>query len=154
VLCKEIEVKEVHMTQVSSHPFHDLALECVGALCTCTRDAPTEAAHWEALQAFCNALFPWVDPSDVPHPPPAVFPLWQAYHIDQHGVTWIILTQEGLALFRAWLRSRQETVHEAEGRERVMALLDGREWREQHLGLGIKPQASMDRDRAHLGLQS
>jgi hypothetical protein len=35
-----------------------------------------------------------------------------------------------------------------------MALLDGREWREQHLGLGIKPQTSMDRDRAHLGLQS
>jgi len=67
VLCKEIEVKEVHMTQVSPHPFHDLALQFVGELCTCTRDAPTEAAHREALQAFCNALFPWVDPSAVPH---------------------------------------------------------------------------------------
>jgi hypothetical protein len=53
------------------------------------------------------------------------------------------LTQEGLALFCAWLRSRLETVQEAEGRERVMALLDGRERREQHLGLGIKPQASI-----------
>jgi len=55
------------MTQVSPHPFHDLALQFVGELCTCTRDAPTEAAHREALQAFCNALFPWVDPSAFSH---------------------------------------------------------------------------------------
>jgi hypothetical protein len=26
--------------------------------------------------------------------------------IDHHGIAWVILTQEGLALFRAWLRSR------------------------------------------------
>jgi len=64
------------------------------------------------------------------------------------------LTQEGLARFRAWLRSRLETVQEAEGRERVMALLDGRERREPHLGLGSTPQASMDRARAQLALPS
>jgi hypothetical protein len=78
----------------------------------------------------------------------------QEYHIDQHGITWIILTQEGLALFRAWLRSRLEAAQEAEGREMVMALLDAMERREQHLGLGIKPQAYIDRACEHLGLQS
>jgi hypothetical protein len=28
------------------------------------------------------------------------------YHRDHHRIAWIILTQEGLPLFRAWLRSR------------------------------------------------
>ena len=45
-------------------------------------------------------------------------------------------------------------MQEAEGRERVMALLDGRERREPHLGLGSTPQASMDRARAQLALPS
>ena len=94
------------MTSVSPHPFHDLATQFVGELCTCTRDAPTEEAHREALHAFCNALLPWVDPSEIPHSPHALCTLVKEYHIDQHGIAWIILTQEGLALFRAWLRSR------------------------------------------------
>jgi len=105
-LCGEIEVQEVDMTQVSPHPFHDLAIQCVGELVKCTRDAPTEEAHREALHAFCNALLPWIDPSEVPHPPHALCTLVKEYHIDQHGLAWIILTQGGLALFRAWLRSR------------------------------------------------
>ena len=56
------------MTYVSPHPFNDLAIQFVGELCTCTRDAPTEEDHREALQAFCNALLPWIDPLDVSHP--------------------------------------------------------------------------------------
>jgi hypothetical protein len=105
-LCREIDVKEVDMTSVSPHSFNDFAIEFVGELCKCTRDAPTEEARREALQAFCNTLFPWVDSSDVPHPPHALCALVKEYHIDQHGIAWIILTQEGLALFGAWLRSR------------------------------------------------
>jgi hypothetical protein len=105
-LCREIEVKEVAMTQVSPHPCPTFVLQFVGELFKCTRDAPTEEAHREALHAFCNAFLPWVDPSEVPHPPPTLCPLVKEYHIDQHGIVWIILTQEGLPLFRAWLRSR------------------------------------------------
>ena len=105
-LCREIDVKEVDMTHVSPHPFNDLAIQFVGELFKCTIDAPTEEAHREALQAFCNSLFPWVDPADVPHPPHAVLTLLKEYHRDHHGIAWIVLTQEGLALFRAWLRSR------------------------------------------------
>ena len=105
-LCREIDVKEVDMTPVSPHPFNDLAIQFVGELCKCTSNAPTEEAHREALQAFCNALLPWVDPSEVPHPPHALCTLVKEYHIDQQGIAWIILTQEGLTLFRAWLRSR------------------------------------------------
>jgi len=105
-LCREINVTEVDMTSGSPHSFNDLAREFVGELCKCTLDAPTEEVHREALQAFCNALLLWVDPSEVPHPPHALCTLVKEYHIDQHGLAWIILTQEGLALFRAWLRSR------------------------------------------------
>jgi hypothetical protein len=105
-LCREIDVKEVDMTSVSPHPFHDLAREFVGELVKCTLDAPTEEAHREALHAFYNALLPRIDPAEVPYPPHAVCTLVKEYHIDQHGIAWAILTQEGLALFRAWLRSR------------------------------------------------
>jgi hypothetical protein len=94
------------MTPVSSHPFHDLAIQFVGELCKDTGDAPTEEAHREALQAFCNALLPWVDPSDVPHQPHAALSLLKDDHRDHQGIAWVIWTQEGLALFRAWLRSR------------------------------------------------
>jgi hypothetical protein len=105
-LAREIDGKEVDITYVSPHPFHDLAIPFVGELLKCTIDAPTEEAHRDALQAFCNALLPWVDPADVPHPPHAALTLLQDYCIDHHGIAWIILTQEGLALFRAWLQSR------------------------------------------------
>lgn len=67
-LCREIDGKEVDMPPVAPQPFHDLAIQFVGELCKCTIDAPTEEAHREALQAFCNALLPWVDPSEVLHP--------------------------------------------------------------------------------------
>jgi hypothetical protein len=105
-LCREVDVTEVDMTQVSPHPFNDLAIEFVGELCKCTRDAPTEEAHREALQAFCNVLLPWVDPSEVPCPLHAALTLLKDYCIDHQGIAWVILTQEGLALFCAWLRSR------------------------------------------------
>jgi hypothetical protein len=105
-LCREIDVKEVDMTHGSPHPFHDLAIQFVGELCKCTIDAPTEETHREALQAFCNALLLWGDPADVPHHPHTVLTLVKAYHRDHHGIAWIVLTQEGLTLFRAWLRSR------------------------------------------------
>jgi hypothetical protein len=62
------------MAHVSPHPFNDLAIQFVGELCKCTIDAPTEEAHREALQAFCNALIPWVDPAEVPHTPHALVP--------------------------------------------------------------------------------
>src|SRR5262249_44479139 len=91
---------------VSPHSFNDLAIEFVGELCKYTCDAPTEEAHQAALHAFCNALLPWIDPSDVPHSPHAVCTLLKEYHRDHHGTAWVILTQEGLTLFRAWLRSR------------------------------------------------
>ena len=80
-LCREIDVKEVDMTSVSPHSFNDLAIQFVGELCQCTRVAPTEEAHREALQAFCNTLFPWIDPAEVPHPPHALCTLVKEYHI-------------------------------------------------------------------------
>ena len=94
------------MTQVSPHPFHDLAIQFVGEPFKGMLDASTEEARWETVHAFCNALLPWVDPSEVPHPLHVLCTLVKDDHIDPHGIAWIILTQEGLALFRAWLRSR------------------------------------------------
>ena len=51
-------------------------------------------------------------------------------------------------------RTPLEAVQETDGRDMVMALLEDMERREQHLGMGIKQQASMDRAREQLGLQS
>ena len=51
-------------------------------------------------------------------------------------------------------RTPLEAVQEAEGREMVRALRDDMERREQHLGMGIKQQVSIDRAREQLGLQS
>ena len=51
-------------------------------------------------------------------------------------------------------RTPLEAVQEAEGREMVRTLLDDMERREQHLGMGIKQRAYIDRAREQLGLQS
>jgi hypothetical protein len=51
-------------------------------------------------------------------------------------------------------RTPLEAVKDADGREMVKALPDEMERREQHLGMGIKQQAYIDRAREQLGLQS
>jgi Protein of unknown function (DUF2384) len=69
--------------------------------------------------------------------------------LDTHWRNWVHMALPALGD-----RTPLEAVQEAEGLERVMALLDDMERREQHLGMGIKQQAYIARAREQLGLQS
>jgi SEC-C motif/Antitoxin Xre/MbcA/ParS C-terminal toxin-binding domain len=69
--------------------------------------------------------------------------------LDAHWRNWVHMAIPALGD-----RTPLEAVKEAEGREMVRALLDDMERREQHLGMGIKQQAYIDRAREQLGLQS
>ena len=69
--------------------------------------------------------------------------------LDAHWRNWVHMAIPALGD-----RTPLEAVQEAEGREMVRALLDDMERREQHLGMGIKQQAYIDRAREQLGLQS
>ena len=67
---------------------------------------PTQQEHFQAtLQAYCDSLRPWLEPSDGPLQPRAVFSLLEEYTMDTIGdnVT-VVLSPEGEACFRAWLR--------------------------------------------------
>ncbi len=97
---------ELPMTSAASDPAHDLVIQFVSELCACTADVSTEAASREALQAFCDALLPWMDPADAPMSPSAVFTLFEAFQISEAETVSVTFTPEGLALFHAWLRQR------------------------------------------------
>ena len=69
--------------------------------------------------------------------------------LDTHWRNWVHMSIPALGD-----RTPLEAVKEGDGREMVRALLDDLERREQHLGMGIKQQAYIDRAREQLGLQS
>jgi hypothetical protein len=68
--------------------------------------APAQQEHFQsALQTYCDNLRPWLESQDGPSQPRAVFSILEEYTIDATGdnVT-VVLSPEGDALFRAWLR--------------------------------------------------
>jgi hypothetical protein len=68
--------------------------------------APAQQEHFQAaLQTYCDSLRPWLEPQDGPSQPRAVFSVLEEYTMDATGdnVT-VVLSPEGDALFRAWLR--------------------------------------------------
>lgn len=91
-------------------PFHeevrrDLVVQFLAELFQQT-GAPAQQEHFQAaLQTYCDSLRPWLEPQDGPSQPRAVFSVLEEYTIDATGdnVT-VVLSPEGDALFRAWLR--------------------------------------------------
>jgi hypothetical protein len=67
---------------------------------------PNKQADFQAaLQTYCDRLRPWLDPSDGPTQPRAVFSLLEHCEFDESGEQIsVILSPEAEALFRAWLR--------------------------------------------------
>lgn len=68
--------------------------------------APAQQEHFQAaLQTYCDSLRPWLEPQDGPSQLRAVFSVLEEYTMDATGdhVT-VVLSPEGDALFRAWLR--------------------------------------------------
>jgi hypothetical protein len=67
-----------------------------------------QSAFQQALQSYCDNLRPWLEPTDGPPNPRAIFSLLENCSFDETGeqVT-VVLSPEAEAFFRAWLRRNQ-----------------------------------------------
>jgi hypothetical protein len=67
-----------------------------------------QEAFQTSLQAYVDSLRPWLDPSDGPPNPRAIFSLLEGCTFDENSeyIT-VVLSPEAEALFRAWLRRKQ-----------------------------------------------
>lgn len=97
---------------VSPTPYETTLLrQFIGDLLHHTLDCPTAAAHQQALQAFLDALSPWVLPHELPTLLGSAFQLFAAYEwtptadgTDANIA--VALSPQGEVIFRAWLRRR------------------------------------------------
>jgi hypothetical protein len=91
----------------SEHP-SDLVVQFLADLMRATLDHHNHAAFQRALQAYCDTLRPWLEPSDSPPNPRAIFSLLEGCTFDETGDTVaVVLSPEAEAVFRAWLRRKQ-----------------------------------------------
>ena len=96
----------------SQAPYRDtLVVHFLGALLQRTMDAPTAAAHQQALQDFLEELSPWVLAHELPTLLGPAFSLFDACEFtptadgtDENMA--VVLSPQGAVLFRAWLRRR------------------------------------------------
>ena len=96
----------------SQAPYRDiLVVRFLGDLLQHTLDAPTEAAHQQALQGFLEDLSPWVLPDELPTLLGPAFTLFDACDFtptadgtDENMA--VVLSPQGEVIFRAWLRRR------------------------------------------------
>ncbi len=92
-------------------PSHSLVFEFIGDVLRRTIDAPTAAAHRQALQAFLAELSPWLSPLDLPVLVGQPFTLFEACDFTptadgtDESVA-VVLSPQGAVLLRAWLRRR------------------------------------------------
>ena len=92
-------------------PSHPLVFAFIGDVLRRTIDAPTAAAHRQALQAFLAELSPWVSPLDLPVLVGQPFTLFEACDFTptadgtDEDVA-VALSPQGAVLLRAWLRRR------------------------------------------------
>ena len=96
----------------SQAPYRDtLVVHFLGDLLQRTMDAPTEAAHQQALQGFLEDLSPWVLSHELPTLLGPAFTLFDACEFTptadgtDEDVA-VALSPQGEVLFRAWLRRR------------------------------------------------
>jgi len=90
---------------------HTLVMHFFGDLLKRTMDAPTAAAHQQALLAFLEDLSPWVLPDELPTLLGPAFTLFDACEFTptadgtDEDVA-VALSPQGEVVFRAWLRRR------------------------------------------------
>ena len=83
----------------------DLIVRFLAELMQITGNPKKQKDFQAALQAYCDSLHPWLDPSDGPPNPRAVFTLLENCTFDETGDNIsVVLSPEAEALFRAWLR--------------------------------------------------
>ena len=84
----------------------ELLTEFLAELLDRTSDEPSEHMFQRKVQAFCDELRPWIDPSIIAHSR-ARFTLFDDLRFLDDGDTGVVkLSSEGHALFHAWLRRR------------------------------------------------
>jgi hypothetical protein len=87
------------------HPLYRDLLDFLVELMNETHTAATPDAFQRAVQAYCDALHPWVLPADIPLNPRASFSLFATYQANDGVDAFTVqLSPEGAAFFRAWLR--------------------------------------------------
>src|SRR5262249_1542255 len=83
----------------------DLIVRFIAELMQITGNPKKQKDFQAALQAYCDSLHPWLDHSDGPPNPRAIFTLLENCTFDETGDNIsVVLSPEGEALFRAWLR--------------------------------------------------
>jgi hypothetical protein len=92
-------------------PNHTLVMHFVGDVLKHTMDTPTAAAYQQALQRFLADLTPWVLPEELPILVGPAFTMFDAYEFTPTAdgtdeTISVVLSPQGLILFRAWLRQR------------------------------------------------
>ena len=86
---------------------NELATQFLAEILDLTSDCPTDDEYRAIMQTFLDGLFPWIEMSDLPHPPATSFTLMHTLCLSNDGDTLVnAFSPEGLALFRAWLRRR------------------------------------------------
>ena len=90
----------------AEHGSSPLACRLMAELLDRTMDIVDSAAHQRAVQAFLDALKPWLQPGDCPTPR-REFTVFSSIEMDWHtDAVSVAFTPEGLAFFRAWRRRR------------------------------------------------
>lgn len=107
----EDELRKRDMTrgikpELSEEMHRELIIQFLADLLRATADmVMSPEAFQSALQTYCDSLCPWLEPSDCPPNPRAVFSLLEDCLFDATGehIT-VVLSPEAEAYFRAWLR--------------------------------------------------
>lgn len=83
----------------------DLVVRFLAELFQMTGNPQDQEAFQRSLQTFVDGLQPWLEPSDGPLNPRAVFSLFEDFSFDATGEeVSVVLSPEAEALFKAWLR--------------------------------------------------
>ena len=84
---------------------HDLVVRFLAELMQITGCPSNQEAFQAGLQKYCDDLRHWMEPSDGPPNPRAVFSLLEDFSFDATGEeVAVVLSPEAEALFKAWLR--------------------------------------------------
>jgi hypothetical protein len=83
----------------------EFVIQFLADLLRATADIVNPEAFQSALQTYCDSLRPWLEPSDCPPHPRAVFSLLEECTFDATGEHMtVVLSPEAEAFFCAWLR--------------------------------------------------
>jgi len=98
--------------------YGELVLEFVAELMNATQGATTDRAFQRAVQAYVDELRPWLSEQDAPVAPRPVFSLFTSCEFSEKAEdVSVVLSPEGEALFRAWVRRQAVVCATARGQD-------------------------------------